>query len=138
MPVRVQELLARLQADVLVSGAAEGQPSAVSSSIEAGNRDRGGKAECRSAAMHFGKHPEAGWPQEVRSDMQYLVVIERGPTSFGAYVPDLPGCVAVGEPQQEVEHLIREAIEFHIEGLRGDGQAVPEPNSTPQLVSGDA
>jgi predicted RNase H-like HicB family nuclease len=88
--------------------------------------------------MHFGKHPEAGWPREVRSDMQYLVVIERGPTSFGAYVPDLPGCVAVGESQQEVERLIREAIEFHIEGLREDGQAVPEPNSTPQLVSVDA
>jgi predicted RNase H-like HicB family nuclease len=70
--------------------------------------------------------------------MQYLVVIERGPTSFGAYVPDLPGCVAVGESQQEVERLIREAIEFHIEGLREDGQAVPEPNSTPQLVSVDA
>jgi predicted RNase H-like HicB family nuclease len=70
--------------------------------------------------------------------MQYLVVIERGPTTFGAYVPDLPGCVAVGESQQEVERLIREAIEFHIEGLREDGQTVPEPNSTPQLVSVDA
>jgi predicted RNase H-like HicB family nuclease len=70
--------------------------------------------------------------------MQYLVVIERGPTSFGAYVPDLPGCVAVGESRPEVERLIREAIEFHIEGLREDGHAVPEPKSTPQLVSVDA
>ncbi len=70
--------------------------------------------------------------------MQYLVVIERGPTSFGAYVPDLPGCVAVGESRPEVERLIREAIEFHIEGLREDGHAVPEPRSTPQLVSVDA
>lgn len=50
--------------------------------------------------------------------MEYLVVIERGPSSFGVYVPDLPGCVAVGETRQEVEALIREAIEFHIEGLR--------------------
>jgi predicted RNase H-like HicB family nuclease len=70
--------------------------------------------------------------------MQCLVAIERGPTSFGAYVPDLPGCVAVGESQQEVERLIREAIEFRMEGLREDGQAVAEPNSTPQLVSVDA
>jgi predicted RNase H-like HicB family nuclease len=70
--------------------------------------------------------------------MQYLVVIERGPTSFGAYVPDLPGCVAVGESRPEVERLIREAIAFHIEGLREDGRAVPEPKSTPQLVSVDA
>lgn len=70
--------------------------------------------------------------------MQYLVVIERGPTSYGAYVPDLPGCVAVGESLAEVEALIREAIEFHVEGLRGEGQPLPEPNSTSQLVSIDA
>lgn len=49
--------------------------------------------------------------------MQYLVVIEKGPTSFGAYVPDLPGCVAVGETRAEVTQLIHEAIEFHVEGL---------------------
>ena len=70
--------------------------------------------------------------------MEYLVIIERGPTSFGAYVPDLPGCVAVGESRQEVEGLIREAIEFHIEGLREDGHPIPEPSSSPQLVSIDA
>ena len=66
--------------------------------------------------------------------MEYLVVIERGPSSFGAHVPDLPGCVAVGETREEVEALIQEAIEFHIEGLREDGQAIPEPSSTAQLV----
>ncbi len=70
--------------------------------------------------------------------MEYLVVIERGPLSFGAYVPDLPGCVAVGETRQEVEALIREAIAFHVEGLREAGQPVPEPSSTSQLVSIDA
>jgi len=70
--------------------------------------------------------------------MEYLVVIERGPSSFGAYVPDLPGCVAVGETREEVETLIREAIEFHIEGLREDGQPLPVPSSTSQLVSIDA
>lgn len=67
--------------------------------------------------------------------MQYLVVIERGPTSYGAYVPDLPGCVAAGTTQAEVEALIHEAIEFHIQGLREDGQPVPEASSTSQLVS---
>jgi predicted RNase H-like HicB family nuclease len=70
--------------------------------------------------------------------MEYLVVIERGPSSFGAYVPDLPGCVAVGETRQDVEVLIREAIEFHIEGLREEGQPLPEPSCTSQLVSIDA
>ena len=67
--------------------------------------------------------------------MQYLVVFERGPTSYGAYVPDLPGCVAVGESRAEVQALIHEAIELHIEGLRADGQPIPEPSSTGQLVS---
>jgi predicted RNase H-like HicB family nuclease len=74
----------------------------------------------------------------MRRNMEYLVVIERGPTSFGAYVPDLPGCVAVGESRQEVESLIREVIELHIEGLREEGQPVPEPSSTSQFVSIDA
>lgn len=61
--------------------------------------------------------------------MQYAVFIEKGPTSYGAYVPDLPGCVAVAETEDEVKHLIREAIEFHLEGLREDGQPIPEPTS---------
>ena len=69
--------------------------------------------------------------------MQYLVVIEQGPTSYGAYVPDLPGCAAVAESREEVEGLIRDAIEFHIEGLRIGGQPVPEAGSTSQVVSID-
>ena len=60
-------------------------------------------------------------------NMRYAVIIEEGENSFGAYVPDLPGCIAVGETREEVLKLIEEAIEFHIEGLREDGQPVPEP-----------
>ena len=66
--------------------------------------------------------------------MRYLVVVEQGPTSFGAYVPDLPGCVAVGETREEALGLIREAIEFHIEGLRQAGEAIPPPSSTSEVV----
>lgn len=66
--------------------------------------------------------------------MQYMVVIEKGPTSYGAHVPDLPGCIAVGETRREVLALIREAIEFHVEGLRAEGLPVPEPASTGELV----
>ena len=56
--------------------------------------------------------------------MQYAIVIERSPTGFGAYVPDLPGCVAVAETEEEVRDLIREAIEFHLEGMdRQDGDS---------------
>jgi predicted RNase H-like HicB family nuclease len=59
--------------------------------------------------------------------MSYAVLIERGPTSFGASVPDLPGCVAVADTREEVERLIQEAIVFHIGLLREDGLPVPEP-----------
>jgi predicted RNase H-like HicB family nuclease len=50
--------------------------------------------------------------------MRYLVVVEKGPTSFGAYMPDLPGCIAVGDTREEVLASIHEAIEFHLEGLK--------------------
>jgi predicted RNase H-like HicB family nuclease len=66
--------------------------------------------------------------------MKYGVVIEKGETSYGAYAPDLPGCVAVGESLEEVEELIREAIKFHIEGLREEGLPVPEPSSFFEFV----
>jgi predicted RNase H-like HicB family nuclease len=66
--------------------------------------------------------------------MRYGIVIEEGATSYGAYVPDLPGCVAVGETLEEVETLIREAIQFHIEGLRAEGLPVPEPTSRFEFV----
>jgi predicted RNase H-like HicB family nuclease len=66
--------------------------------------------------------------------MRYMVVIERGETSWGAHVPDLPGCVAVGETREEALHLIREAIEFHIDGLKQDGLPVPTPNSEGEVV----
>lgn len=62
--------------------------------------------------------------------MQFTIIIERGATSYGAYVPDLPGCIAVGQSREEVRELIHEAIEFHIEGLREDGLSVPKPVST--------
>ena len=66
--------------------------------------------------------------------MRYLVVLEKGETSFGAYVPDLPGCIAAAETEQEVMALIREGIEFHIEGLRERGEPVPPPSSRSAMV----
>lgn len=66
--------------------------------------------------------------------MDYLVVIEKGDTSYGAYVPDLPGCVAAAESRVEVLELIREAIEFHLEGLKQEGQPAPVPASTVETV----
>ncbi len=59
--------------------------------------------------------------------MQYALVIEKSSTGYGAYVPDLPGCVAVAETEAEVRELIREAIEFHLDGMRESGEPIPEP-----------
>jgi predicted RNase H-like HicB family nuclease len=70
--------------------------------------------------------------------MKYLVVIEQGTSSFGAYAPDLPGCIAVGETHEEVTTLIQEAIELHIEDLKAQGQQVPSPHSSSELVTVDA
>lgn len=66
--------------------------------------------------------------------MRYAVVIEKGETSYGAYVPDLPGCVAVAESLAEVRSLIKEAIAFHLEGLQEDGCSIPEPASICEYV----
>lgn len=62
--------------------------------------------------------------------LKYTVVIEKGPESYGAYVPDLPGCVAVGDTEDEALALIQEAIEFHIEGLKLEGYDIPPPTSS--------
>jgi predicted RNase H-like HicB family nuclease len=66
--------------------------------------------------------------------MRYMVVVEEGPTSYGAHVPDLPGCIAVGDSREEVLHLIREAIELHIEGLKDQNLPVPQASSTSEIV----
>ena len=70
--------------------------------------------------------------------MRYTVIVEEGSASWGAYVPDLPGCVAAGESRDEVLRLIREAIEFHLEGLKEEGQPAPEPHSYGEVVEVDA
>lgn len=61
--------------------------------------------------------------------MRYAIVIERAESNFSAYVPDLPGCVATGGTLQEVESEIRDAIAFHLDGLREDGIVIPQPSS---------
>jgi predicted RNase H-like HicB family nuclease len=66
--------------------------------------------------------------------MRYLVVIEESETGFGAYVPDLPGCIAAAATREEVKKMIHEAIELHIAGLAEDGLPVPVPHSSPELV----
>jgi predicted RNase H-like HicB family nuclease len=66
--------------------------------------------------------------------MTYTVIYEKGPASWGASVPDLPGVITVGDSRAEVERLIQEAIEFHLDGMREEGLAIPAPSSFAGLV----
>ena len=66
--------------------------------------------------------------------MRYAVIIEAGPNNYSAYVPDLPGCVSTGRTVEEAEHNIKEAIALHIEGLREDGEPVPEPSTRCEYI----
>jgi predicted RNase H-like HicB family nuclease len=66
--------------------------------------------------------------------VRYMVVVERGENSWGTHVPDLPGCVAVGETRDEALRLVREAIGFHIDGLKQDGSPIPPPSSESEFV----
>jgi predicted RNase H-like HicB family nuclease len=66
--------------------------------------------------------------------IKYTVIYEKGPTSWGAYVPDLPGVISVGDSRDGVERLIQEAIEFHLEGLREEGISIPQPSSFAGMV----
>ncbi len=65
----------------------------------------------------------------------YLVLYEQGPNSWGAYVPDLPGCFAVGQTREQAEDRIRGAIDLHIRGLKADGEPIPEPSHSVGTVS---
>jgi len=66
--------------------------------------------------------------------MKYAVVIEKGENGYGAYVPDLPGCIAAADTKEEIKILIHEAIEFHIEGLKEDGEPIPKPASSIEFI----
>jgi predicted RNase H-like HicB family nuclease len=74
--------------------------------------------------------PEAG-----RAEMKYLIVYEKSPTGWGAYAPDLPGLGVAGKTIEEVKTLIREAIEFHLEGTRQHGDAIPTASATTEFIS---
>jgi predicted RNase H-like HicB family nuclease len=69
--------------------------------------------------------------------MRYAVIIEQGEKNYSAYVPDLPGCVSVGDTLDEVKEEIRSAIEFHLDGMRADGQIPPKPSSRAEYIDID-
>jgi predicted RNase H-like HicB family nuclease len=66
--------------------------------------------------------------------MRYVVILEKGENSFGAYIPDLPGCAVVGETREEALQLIREAVDLYVSAMREQGDALPEPASSTEYV----
>ena len=66
--------------------------------------------------------------------MQYLIVIEKTETGYSAYSPDVPGCISVGETREEIEQNMQEALAFHIDGMKLEGLAIPQPTSASAYV----
>src|ERR1700681_2110576 len=112
--MKVRELISLIEARRVVSGSDERQSSAVSPRGKDRDRHDIGKSKRGHTAWYAEQRTKAGrYKKTGVIPMQYLVVVEKGPSSYGAHVPDLPGCIAAGETKEEVISLIRDAIEFH-------------------------
>ncbi len=81
------------------------------------------------------QHSTAGGLASVATTLSYAVVIEWGPNNYSAYVPDLPGCISTGKTVEDTTRNIQEAIELHLEGMREDGDPIPEPRTQVAMVS---
>lgn len=119
------------------AGTPKRKPPAVQTPGKAGNGDRVRESRARYAGSPLAKRPEASRLEGTKEPLKYVVLFEHTARSVGAYVPDLPGCVAVGGSRREAERLIHEAIAFHIEGMRLEGQLVPEPSASAALVEAE-
>lgn len=89
-----------------------------------------GKAGRRCGAGNVEQHSQAGRAEA----MKYLIVIERTATGYSAYSPDLAGCIATGSTREEVEREMKGAIAFHLDGLKAEGMAIPQPSSSSSYV----
>lgn len=107
----------------------QGQPSLVQTPTETGDRYGGRTSRKGRADWHSSGYPEGSGAGRRLGQVKYTVIYEKGDSTWGAYVPDLPGVIAAGDSREEVEQLIREAVAFHIEGLKAEGVAVPPPAS---------
>lgn len=133
--MKVKELIELLEADGWFQVRMKGSHRQFHHRTKKGTVTVAGKPSVDIPPGTLNSAPETGRAEEGEvKRMRYLVVVEKGPTSFGAYVPDLPGCVAAGESKEEILSLIRDAIELHLGGLKEEGQPIPAPSSTSELV----
>ena len=104
----------------------EGQPPTIRThKIKKGRSHRSRKTQRRFATGHVEEHPPTGRPQGLTHALRRRD--KKGERNYSAYVPDLPGCVSVGNTLEEAKAEIREAIEFHLEGMREEGLPIPKP-----------
>ena len=113
----------------MVAGSNARQSPCVQAPIQAGDSRYRGASKGGYAEGNVEQYAKASGAEVKELIMKYAVVIEKGPTSYGAHVPDLPGCVAAAETRDEVCELIREAIQLYIEALEEEGLTVPKPQS---------
>jgi len=128
--MKVAEILTMLEKDGWNFVRTRGSHRQFRHTSKPGTRNGRRQAEPRLGAWHTEQHLETSRAQvDRRTSMRYAVVVEKAAHNYSAYVPDLPGCVAAVETEEEVLKLIREAIDLHLESLREEGDPVPEPTS---------
>jgi predicted RNase H-like HicB family nuclease len=131
--MKVREVIKLIEEDGWFLVATRGQSQAIQAFNEGWSRNRRRKTIGRFGTWDVEQHSEAGWAKRAAL-MRYAIVIEKADGNYSAYVPDLPGCVAAAPTVEAVEQEIRDAIRFHIEGLKADGLEVPPPTSIAEYV----
>jgi predicted RNase H-like HicB family nuclease len=112
-------------------GANQRKPLPIQTSDETWTRHRAGQSRKGNGGGDTEQYSEASRSQIMK---KYLIIVEKTNTGYSAFSPDIPGCGSVGDTKEEVERNIQEAIEFHLEGLREEGYAIPEPSSYSSYV----
>jgi predicted RNase H-like HicB family nuclease len=119
----------------VVFGVYAGQSPTIQASHQTWSSHGSGDAERRFGTGHIEQYPQAIGIEEIGVIlMRYAIVIENAGGNYSAYVPDLPGCIATGDTLAATEQAIRDAIEFHLDGLREDGTPIPPPSSHVEYV----
>jgi predicted RNase H-like HicB family nuclease/predicted RNA binding protein YcfA (HicA-like mRNA interferase family) len=128
--VKVRDLLKALEAEGWRLKVIKGSHRQLVHPIKRGRVTAASSVE-RASGRHASQYPKTSGD---RSMKEYIVVIEKGVSSYGAYVPDLPGCVAVADTRAEVVRLIRESMDMHLKGMAEDGDPIPEPTSQVEII----
>ncbi|MGQ0779404.1 MAG: type II toxin-antitoxin system HicB family antitoxin [Pseudonocardiales bacterium] len=135
MPLKVSELLKIIEADGWYLVSTKGSHRQYKHPSKGGRVTVPGKAQQGVAHRHGTKHPEADWDEPEARMITYAIIIERAEDGgYGAWCPDLPGCIALGDTPAEAITEMKDAIEFHLDGLREDGLPIPHPSTVAATI----